>query len=169
MRHDDICEPGHHGCRADSWRHDFVGERIEQCRNQRIASRRVAQEQVLRHEIQKRTQSGLVEVDSAAGQYGWLAVSPSFELISALADAVPRRGSARWKAIDVPASYRTVPDDLPESAANVGGLYAQLALDLRAGTRLVPDFRDASRYHALLDAIERANLTGERQALASAR
>lgn len=46
---------------------------------------------------------------------------------------------------------------------NVGECYVRLAADIRAGTRTVPDFNDAVRLHRLLDHIETASVSGQRQ------
>jgi predicted dehydrogenase len=50
-------------------------------------------------------------------------------------------------------------------AANVARAYARFARDYREGTRLCPTFDDAVTRHRLLDAIETAAATGERQRL----
>ena len=48
---------------------------------------------------------------------------------------------------------------------NVGFLYAQFAKDLREGTHRVPDFVEAVKRHALVDAIQLASESGVRQFL----
>ncbi len=64
----------------------------------------------------------------------------------------------------VPASYTWVPDGAPRGVPmNVAQFYVRLADDLRTGTTTVPDFALAVRRHALLDAIQRASDTGQRQ------
>jgi predicted dehydrogenase len=50
-------------------------------------------------------------------------------------------------------------------AANVAQAYARFARDYRDGTRLCPTFDDAVTRHRMLDAIETAAATGERQRL----
>ena len=47
-------------------------------------------------------------------------------------------------------------------AGNVARMYARLAADLQHGTRTAPTFADAVRLHRVVDAIERADLTGAR-------
>jgi predicted dehydrogenase len=56
----------------------------------------------------------------------------------------------------------SVPDGPPFYTAQ---LYARLSDSLTNGTPLSPDFSDAARCHATLDAIQRASDTGTRQAL----
>lgn len=73
------------------------------------------------------------------------------------------RSGCPWKTIDLPPSYCAAPVSIPETASNIHAVYAQFATDLRTGSRLAPDFGDAKRRHALLDAIETANRTGQRQ------
>lgn len=68
----------------------------------------------------------------------------------------------------VPAHYHRVPalSDLTDSVAYaVAHAYAQLRDDIINGTTVVPDFEHATRRHRLLDAIERAANTGQRQQL----
>ncbi len=68
--------------------------------------------------------------------------------------------------IPVPARYFTgVPATLTGPAHNVAQTYAQFARDLAEGTRLVPDFAHALARHRLVDAVERASATGERQSV----
>ncbi|HWO58616.1 MAG TPA: Gfo/Idh/MocA family oxidoreductase [Umezawaea sp.] len=56
-----------------------------------------------------------------------------------------------------------VPKTGPEGPArNVAALYANLARDLRDGTRTVPDFRHALERHRLVAAVERSSDTGLR-------
>jgi predicted dehydrogenase len=75
-------------------------------------------------------------------------------------------GWSRFEPLVVPDAYRRVPADLGEGPVfNVAQLYAWIADDLGAGTSLAPDFALALRRHELLDAIERAAETGQRQLL----
>jgi predicted dehydrogenase len=55
--------------------------------------------------------------------------------------------------------------DLKNAPANVAEVYAQLASDIRAGARTVPDFAAAVRLTRLLDAIDEASVSGRRQTL----
>lgn len=65
---------------------------------------------------------------------------------------------ARYDA-DVPA-LATARDTMAYTVAHA---YAQLRADLSDGTRTVPDFTHAVRHHRLLDHVQQAALTGERQ------
>ena len=67
--------------------------------------------------------------------------------------------------IEVPAGYlRDVPAEFAGTpAAGVALLYADLARDLAAGTRTVPDFELALTRHRLIAAIEKSSSTGVRQ------
>jgi predicted dehydrogenase len=62
-------------------------------------------------------------------------------------------GEYRWASVDVP--------DGPQF--NVAQYYTRLASDIRNGTHLVPTFEHALRRHRLVDTIQRAASTGERQ------
>jgi predicted dehydrogenase len=72
-----------------------------------------------------------------------------------------RGGSGKMTVMPVPASYRTVPADLPERAINVAEAYARF-LKGPAGDDPVPDFDNAVRRHRLIDAIERSATSGTR-------
>jgi predicted dehydrogenase len=69
------------------------------------------------------------------------------------------------RSLTVPEKYWLAPENLPVPAANVAALYTQFARDLADGTTLAPDFNVAIRRHQLVDAIEKSNITGTRQAL----
>lgn len=76
------------------------------------------------------------------------------------------RGRARLADIPVDPALCLAPTGILEgSARNVAQAYVQLARDLRTGSRLAPRFEDAVVRHSLLDAIERAAVTGQRQHL----
>jgi len=64
----------------------------------------------------------------------------------------------------VPAEYRWAPPQ-PGLGTNVAQAYARFARDYRKGTQLCPTFEDAVTRHRLLNAIEVAAATGERQRL----
>jgi predicted dehydrogenase len=72
-----------------------------------------------------------------------------------------------FSALPVPASYeRRVPQFAGrsnETAYNIAYAYAQLRDDITEGTNVVPDFDHAVRRHRLIDAVERAAETGQRQ------
>ena len=68
--------------------------------------------------------------------------------------------------LPVPASYRLVPPQVPTGFVfNVAQLYALVAADIRDGTSRAPDFELALKRHTLLDTIQRASDTGQRQTL----
>ena len=63
--------------------------------------------------------------------------------------------------LPVPQQYRLSP--LQGPALNVAQAYSRFARDYREGTRLCPTFDDAVTRHRMLDAIETAAATGQRQ------
>ena len=65
----------------------------------------------------------------------------------------------------IPESYRPALG-LDTYAQNVGEMYKAMASDLREGTRSAPTFADAVRTHQLIAAIEQADATGRRVAVA---
>lgn len=66
----------------------------------------------------------------------------------------------------IPDSYRWAPDQPPPGFSfNVAQAYARLASDLRDGTSLCATFDDAVTRHRLLDAVETAARTGNRQTI----
>jgi predicted dehydrogenase len=69
-----------------------------------------------------------------------------------------------FRRLEVPASYRS---GWPEDAVsgNVARLYARMAEDLREGTRTASSFDDALKVHRIIDAIERAAVSGSRVVL----
>src|SRR5712664_2205023 len=66
-------------------------------------------------------------------------------------------------ALPVPEKYRWSPPQGPST--NVAQAYALFARDYREGTHLCPTFDDAVTRHRMLDAIENAAATGQRQTL----
>jgi predicted dehydrogenase len=69
------------------------------------------------------------------------------------------------ESLPVPAKYRWAPPEVQGPSVNVAQAYARFARDYREGTHLCPTFDDAVTRHRLLDAIERAAATGQRQTL----
>ncbi|MNP33258.1 hypothetical protein D3C76_1264840 [compost metagenome] len=68
--------------------------------------------------------------------------------------------------LTIPASYYWVPDSLKNDAGfvlNIAQAYHKFARDIQEGTSLTPNFADAVKLHQLLDAVEKAAQTGERQ------
>jgi predicted dehydrogenase len=71
-----------------------------------------------------------------------------------------------WRELPIPSRYRwTSGTSTAAEGFNVAQMYARLALDLRTGSRTVPDFDAALQLHRLLDAIRLSAGTGTRQAL----
>jgi predicted dehydrogenase len=84
---------------------------------------------------------------------------------------VGRQGSQNeFSALPVPASYeRRVPQFAgrsTETAYNIAYAYAQLRDDITEGTNVIADFDHAVRRHRMIDAVERAAETGQRQTVA---
>jgi predicted dehydrogenase len=67
--------------------------------------------------------------------------------------------------LPVPEKYRWSPPQGPGPSTNVAQAYAHFARDYREGTQFCPTFEDAVTRHRLLDAIETAAATGQRQTL----
>jgi predicted dehydrogenase len=79
-----------------------------------------------------------------------------------------RGGNGAQSALEplpVPAQYRWAPPQPPGPSTNVAQAYAHFARDYREGTHLCPTFEDALTRHRMLNAIERAAATGQRQTL----
>jgi predicted dehydrogenase len=81
-----------------------------------------------------------------------------------------RAAENEFAALPVPASYeRRVPQFVgrsTETAYNIAYAYAQLRDDITEGTNVIPDFDHAVRRHRMIDAVERAAETGQRQTVA---
>jgi predicted dehydrogenase len=121
----------------------------------------VAHDQGVRFEI--RGSEGDFIISSSGS---WLIEMADLRLQGAQGEADAPMGTGRpLEDLPVPASYRVVPPDMNGFAVNVGQLYAMIARDLREGTSLAPDFQLALKRHELLDAIQRASDTGQRQGL----
>jgi len=67
------------------------------------------------------------------------------------------------EVLPVPPQYPFSPPQGP--GTNVAQAYAHFARDYREGTHLCPTFDDAVTRHRMLDAIETAAATGQRQTL----
>src|SRR5437868_7062036 len=67
--------------------------------------------------------------------------------------------------LPVPEEYRWSPPQAPGPSTNVAQAYAHFARDYREGTHLCPTFEDAVTRHRMLNAIETAAATGQRQSL----
>ena len=80
-----------------------------------------------------------------------------------------RGGRGEQTALDVmavPQQYRWAPPQATGLSTNVAQAYASFARDYREGTHLCPTFDDAVTRHRMLDAIEKAAASGQRQTLA---
>src|SRR5438309_1474227 len=69
------------------------------------------------------------------------------------------------ETLPVPKQYRWSPPQDPGPSTNVAQAYARFARDYREGTHFCPTFDDAVTRHRMLDAIETAAATGQRQTL----
>src|SRR5437660_1557231 len=69
------------------------------------------------------------------------------------------------EALPVPEQYRWSPPQGPGPSTNVAQAYARFARDYHEGTHFCPTFDDAVRRHRMLNAIETAAATGQRQTL----
>src|SRR5947208_898975 len=67
--------------------------------------------------------------------------------------------------LPVPEQYRWSPSQRPGPSTNVAQAYARFARDYREGTHFGPTFDDAVIRHRMLNAIETAAATGQRQTL----
>ncbi len=69
------------------------------------------------------------------------------------------------EVLPVPEQYRWSPLQGPGPSTNIAQAYARFARDYREGTHLCPTFDDAVTRHRMLNAIETAAATGQRQTL----
>lgn len=72
------------------------------------------------------------------------------------------------RELTIPDSYYSVPETLKDDSGfvlNIAQAYRKFAQDIAEGTSLTPSFADAVKLHQLLDAVEKAAETGERQYL----
>src|SRR6058998_2495463 len=74
-------------------------------------------------------------------------------------------GQSSLEVLPVPEQYRWSPPQGPGPSTNVAQAYARFARDYREGTHFCPTFDDAVTRHRMLDAIETAAATGQRQTL----
>jgi predicted dehydrogenase len=78
------------------------------------------------------------------------------------------RDDTELKELPLPDRYETVPalaGDRTKMFYTVGHAYAQIRSDLNEGTRVIPDFAHAVHRHRMLDRIQHAATTGQRQYL----
>src|SRR5205814_6973458 len=76
-----------------------------------------------------------------------------------------RGAQSSLEILPVPEQYRWSPPQGPGPSTNVAQAYARFARDYREGTHLCPTFEDAVTRHRMLNAIETAATTGQRQTL----
>jgi len=69
------------------------------------------------------------------------------------------------QVLPIPDRLTWVPDTLTGGAFNVGQMWAKFAESIRTGKRIEPDFETGVQRHKLLEAIQRASETGQRQDL----
>jgi predicted dehydrogenase len=74
-------------------------------------------------------------------------------------------GQSSLELLPVPEEYRWAPPQAPGPSTNVAQAYARFARDYREETQLCPTFDDAVTRHRMLNAIETAAATGQRQTL----
>jgi predicted dehydrogenase len=74
-----------------------------------------------------------------------------------------RGAQSSLERLPVPEQYRWAPPQGP--GTNVAQAYAHFARDYREGTHFCPTFEDAVKRHRMLNAIETAAATGQRQSL----
>lgn len=67
--------------------------------------------------------------------------------------------------LEVPKDFFLIPESLDLPVYNIAQNYALVLNDLKAGTNQAPRFEDALTTHQLLDAIQKASKTGQRQIL----
>jgi predicted dehydrogenase len=83
-------------------------------------------------------------------------------------EMVVRGGKGAQSSLEllpVPEQYRWSPPQAPVPSTNVAQAYAHFARDYREGTHFCPTFEDAVTRHRMLNAIETAAATGQRQTL----
>src|SRR6185295_16829406 len=74
-----------------------------------------------------------------------------------------KRGSD-FAEVEIPASYNLVPAEVPKGPPFfTAQLLARMAEGIRTGKSVYPDFAAAVTRHRMLDAIQKASDTGQRQ------
>ena len=100
------------------------------------------------------------------GSEGVLAISSEgMSQIAALTLSGARNDEGDVAELSIPADCWWVPQDLVGPGLNVAQLFRRLGEAIRGGAPAEPDFDHAVRRHELLEAIQRASDTGERQLL----
>ncbi len=108
----------------------------------------------------------LFEVHGDAGDLAVAATSRTSMQRQELTVKGARGDGAALADLPIPERYRWVPPGVPAgSPYNVAQLYAKLAELIRDGSPASPGFAAAVTRHRLLDAIQRASDTGQKQAM----
>jgi predicted dehydrogenase len=121
--------------------------------------------------IQTNLPTGTGAVLELHGTDGIIAVrgDRSLHLADALLSLESSRHGQPLQPLEVPPSYRTVPDGVPDTAAfNVAGLYVALGAAIDADEDpdvLDPNFATAVDLHRFLDAIDGASASGSRRTI----
>ena len=98
------------------------------------------------------------------GSEGVLVVtSDGMSQIGALELRGARAGEAALEPLDMPDDCWWAPRDLVGPPLNVAQLFRRLGESIRDGSPAEPDFAHAARRHELLETIERASASGQRQ------
>ena len=94
-----------------------------------------------------------------------LATAPGGPNTNSLKLQGARSGDDRMEDISIEAGDVWTPDDVPQGAPfHVAQMYRRFGEQIAGGASgLVPDFGEAASLHQLLDAVERASETGQRQ------
>jgi predicted dehydrogenase len=75
-------------------------------------------------------------------------------------------GDAALNELPIPSHHKWVPDSVPQGPPfNVAQMWSRFAEAIRSGNRAEPDFDTAVTRHRLLEAIQRASDTGQRQSV----
>jgi len=76
-----------------------------------------------------------------------------------------KKNQSNVEVLEVPKEFFQVPESLDLPVYNLAQNYALVLKDLNEGTRQAPKFKDALATHILLNAIQKASITGQRQFL----
>ena len=76
-----------------------------------------------------------------------------------------KKNQTNVEMLEVPKEFFLVPEPLDLPVYNLAQNYALILKDLKEGTKQAPKFEDALATHKLLDAIQKASITGQRQVI----
>ena len=75
-------------------------------------------------------------------------------------------GDSELKELPIPGRFKWIPDSVPQGPPfSVAQMWSKFADAIRTGKRVEPDYDTAVTRHRMLDAIQRASDTGQRQTL----